>query len=97
MRALNKDETERRIRELDKEINEKQDEKAKLIRTLEDTIGPMEQKANIIAQRFMESGSYDLPEDMQRGRINAWCDNDDTLIEQVWVVLRDRMGDDWGG
>lgn len=96
MRALGKDETERRIAEIEKSEADLKQERERLQATLEDVMGPLEDKANVIVRRYFESGIFNQPPDMQRGRVSGWCDEDDVMTRMVWDIIKERGGDDWG-
>lgn len=95
MRALGKDETERRIAEIENTEAELKKEKDRLQATLEDVISPLQDKANVIVQRYFEDGIFNLNQGMQRARIDGWAGQDDTLAAMVWDIIRERGG--WGG
>lgn len=96
MRALGKDETERRIAEIEDAEADLAKEKVRLQATLEDVLGPLQDKANVIAQRYFEDNIFNLPQDMQRGRVDGWAGDDDALAAMAWKLIRERGGG-WGG
>lgn len=97
MRALGKDETEQRMAELDDIIEDAKRERDRLQATLEDVMGPLEDKANVIVRNFIELGKGDYPPDNQRGWVDSQTGGDDVLAAMVWELIQDRIGDDWGG
>ena len=95
MRAMGQDETKRRIAEISRDMADLGREKDRLQATLEDILGPIQEKADAIAQRYFEESLFNMPHEMQRGRIDGYAGQDDSLAARAWDILRERGG--WGG
>lgn len=97
MRAMGKDETERRLMELNKKRGDIEEEIEQLQSNLENFMGPAQAKADAIVQKFFESGIDGRPPDMQRSWVLGQAGQDVEIATLTLRTVRERSGDDWGG